>query len=156
MLRVYKQIALATMVGAVIILLKQSPTQAADTLPDPVGKAWKIRAEAATKKLANPGLDKCDKGVELAFKFPNLVTSGKQRSFELKIEIDDLIMVASYSYVGQQLGSFALVALPPEWLAVLKPESKTLNILVSGSNCAFDLCTDDPFITGPCAEKRTR
>ena len=153
MLIVFKQIATA-IVCVATLFLSQSPAQTPDSAPDLVGNAWRSRSEVATKKLATPGLDKCDKALELAFQHPNEVTSGKQRSFELLIEIDSQAMVASYSYVGQRLTSFVLIVLPPEWLAVQKAESKTLNILVEGSNCTFDLCTNDPFITGPCAERQ--
>jgi hypothetical protein len=154
-LTVFKQIALA-MVCVLTILPGQSPAQSAGAAPDPVGKAWNSRAEVATKKLATAGLDKCDKAVELAFQQPNQVTSGRQRSFELLIEIDKQAMVASFTYEGQRLTSFVLLALPPGWLAVQKPESKILNILVAESNCSFELCTNDPFATGPCAEQRVR
>jgi hypothetical protein len=153
MVIVLKQIA-AAIVCVIILFVSQSPAQTPDSTSDPVGNAWKTRAEAATKKLAAPGLDKCDKAVELAFQSPNVVTSGKQRNFELLIDIDGLSMVASYSYTGQQLNSFVLIVLPPEWLAVQKTESKTLNVLVAESNCTFDLCTNDPFIAGPCAERK--
>lgn len=146
MVPVFKQIAVAILC-VVTLFLSQSPAQT----PDPVGDAWRSRAEAATKKLAKPGLDKCDKAVELAFQKPNEVNTGKLRSFELLIEIDDQSMVASYSYAGSRLTSFVLILLPPDWLAVQKAESKTLNILVEGSNCTFDLCTNDPFTPGPCA-----
>ena len=153
MLRVSKQIATA-LVCVVTILTAQSSAQA--PAPDLVGNAWKLRTEAATKKLAAAGLDKCDKGLELAFQHPNEVTSGKQRSFELMIEIDKQAMAASYSYEGQRLTSFVLLALPPGWLAVQKTDSKTLNILVADSNCSFELCTNDPFTAGPCAEQPKR
>lgn len=153
MLPVFKQIS-AAIVCVITLYVSQSPAQTPDSTSDLVGNAWRTRAEVATKKLVAPGLDKCDKAVELAFQKPNVVTSGKQRNFELLIDIDGQAMVASYSYVGQQLTSFDLIILPPEWLAVQKAESKTLNILVAGSNCTFDLCTNDPFITGPCAERR--
>ena len=152
---VIKQIA-AAMVCVVTVFLSQSPAQPLDSTPDSVGKAWRSRAEAATKKLASPGLDKCDKGVEVAFQGSIETTSGKQRSFDLQIEIDGQTMVGYYSYAGQRLTAFVLVELPPGWLAVQKTDSKTLNILVEASNCTFDICTDDPFTTGPCAEKRTR
>jgi len=155
MVPVLKQIA-AAMLCLVTIFLAHSPAQTPDPAPDSVGKAWKARAGAATKKLASPGLDKCDKAVELAFQHHNEVTSGNQRSFDLLIEIESQAMLASYSYVGQRLASFVLLALPPEWLAVQKTDSKTLNILVEGSNCSFDLCTNDPFATGPCAVRRER
>ena len=155
MLPVIKHIVSA-MVCVVTLFLAQSPAQTPDPAPDSVGKAWKTRTESAMKKLAAPGLDKCDKGLELAFQYPNEVTTGTQRSFELLIDIDGQAMVASYSYEGKRMSTFALLALPPGWLAVQKADSKTLNILVTGSNCSFDLCTNDPFTTGPCAEQRTR
>ena len=146
MATVFRQIA-AAIACVVTLFLSQSPAQTSDS----VGNAWRSRAEAATKKLAKPGLDKCDKAVELAFQNPNEVNTGRLRSFELLIEVDDQSMVASYSYAGQRLTSFVLILLPPDWLAVQKAESKTLNILVEDSNCTFDLCTNDPFTTGPCA-----
>lgn len=155
MLTVFKQIAMA-MACVLTILPGQSPAQTAVAAPDPVGKAWNARAGQTTKKLASPGLDKCDKGLELAFRQPNEVTSGRQRSFELLIEIDKQALVASYTYEGQRLTSFVLLALPPGWLAVQKPDSKSLNILVADSNCSFELCTNDPFSTGSCAEQRVR
>lgn len=155
MLPVSKQIAVA-MLCVVTILLLQVPAQAAGLVTDIVGKEWKARAETATKKLASPGLDKCDKALELAFQRPNEVTSGAQRSFELMIEIDSLAMVASYSYEGQRLTSFVLLALPPGWYALQKTTGKSLNILVTGANCTFDLCTNAPFTSGPCAEQPLR
>ena len=153
MLTLSKNAALA-MVCAGTLFVAQSLALAADTTPDPVGTAWKARAETAKKKLALPGLDKCDKGIELSFKQPNEVTSGAKRSFELLIEIDGQAMVASYSYEGQRLSSFVLLALPPGWLALQKTDSKTLSVLVPELNCSFDLCTDDPFTPEPCPEQR--
>jgi len=146
-----KQTVIA-MVCVGTIFLSQSSAQPVNTTPDPVGSAWKTRAETATKKLALPGLDKCDRGVELAFQQFREVTLSKKRNFELMIEIDKEAMVASYSYEGPRLDSFVLLALPPGWLAVQKTAGKTLNILVADSNCSFDLCMNDPFTTGPCAE----
>jgi len=152
MLRLFTQIFLAT-VCLVTVFTSQSPAQTGASVPDPVGAAWKARAGTAAKRLATAGLDQCDKAVELAFRQPNEVASGTQRSFELLIEIDRQALVASYSYERQRLNSFALLALPPGWLAVQKSDSKTLNILVVGANCSFDLCTGDPFTTGPCQQK---
>jgi len=154
MSKVFKQIALAICMG--IICLSESSAQAIDTAPDPVGAAWKTRAETATKKLALPGLDKCDKGVELAFQQLREVTLGKKRSFELVIGIDKQEMAASYSYEGQRLDSFVLLALPTGWLAVQKTDSKTLNILVADANRSFELCMNDPFTAGPCAGQGKR
>lgn len=152
MLIAIKQTVIA-MVCVGTIFLSQSSAQPVATAPDLVGSAWKTRAETATRKLALPGLDKCDKGVELAFQQFREVALSKKRNFELLIEIDKQEMVASYSYEGQRLDSFILLALPPEWLAVQKTDSKTLNILVAGSNCSFDLCMNNPFTAGPCAEQ---
>ena len=143
-------IAIATVVT---IFLAQASAQAADSVPDTVAAAWRARAGAATKKLAAPGLDKCDMGLERAFQESVETTSGKQRSFGLHVTIDGQTMVASYTYVGQRLDAFTLAELPPEWFAVQKAESKALNILVQNSNCTFDLCTNDPFTTGLCAER---
>lgn len=151
MLKVFKQTAIA-MVCVGTVFLSQSSAQPVATASDLVGRAWKIRAETALKKLALPGLDKCDQGVERAFQKFSEVISGKNRSFELMIKIDTQEMVASYSYEGQRLDSFVLLDLPQGWLALQKSDSKTLNILVADSNCSFALCTNDPLTAGPCGE----
>jgi len=156
MLLVSKQIAIA-MFCILTLFLTQASAQSTVAAPDPVEKGWQARAETAIKRLANPGLDKCDSGLEAAFRQPNPVTSATQRSFELMIEIDKQSMVASYTYEGQRLISFALLELPPGWFAVQKTDSKNMNILVAGSNCSFDLCTNDPFAAaGACAGQQTR
>ena len=152
MLIAIKQTVLA-MVCVGTFFLSQASAQSAEPTPDLVGKAWKNRAETAARKLAVPGLDKCDKGVELAFQQFREVSLNKKRNFELMIEIDKEAMAAAYSYEGQRLDSFVLLALPPGWLAVQKTNSKTLNLLVAESNCSFDLCMNDPFTAGPCAEQ---
>jgi hypothetical protein len=149
---VFKQTAMA-MVCVGTIFLSQTSAQAVDTAPDPVRTAWKTRAETATKKLALPGLDKCDRGVELAFQHRREVALGEKRNFVLNIEIDKQELVASYTYEGQRLVSFVLSDLPFGWLVVQKTDSKTLNVLVADSNCSFDLCTNAPFTAGPCAEQ---
>lgn len=144
---------LATALACITTLfLTHAPAESAAPAPDLAGKAWKARSESAAKKLASPGLDKCDKGVERAFQQPNEVTAGTKRSYELQIEIDKEEMVASYTYDGQRLTSFALLALPPGWLVVQKTDSRALNILVTGANCSFDLCPRDPLTTGPCTD----
>ena len=156
MLNIYKQIALAV-AGVAVVFLAQPPlVLAADSAPDVVRKAWSVRAAASAKKLAAPGLDKCDTGIEGAFRYPEETTSGKLRSFKLTIDIDGQEMVVSYSYVGQRLNAFILDELPPGWLAEQKTESKTLRIIVESSNCTFALCTNDPFISGACAEQPER
>ena len=145
----YKQIAGALAVVATV-LLAQSPVTAANAAPDTVGKAWKARAEAAKKKLAAPGLDKCDKGLALAFQHPEETNSEKLRSFTLMVNIDGQTLAATYAYTGERLISFLLYELPLEWLAEQKTDSKTLRIIVESAKCSFDLCTNDPFSPGPC------
>jgi len=123
--------------------------------PDPVSAAWRARAELAAKRLAGPGLDACDRGVELAFQHPEEKVTGSRRAFFLSIEVDGNAMLVTYSYEMQRLEAFGVVALPPGWFALQKAGSKTLTVLLShGSKCALDLCTDDPTAGGPCAEKR--
>jgi hypothetical protein len=150
MVKAYKQVLLVAMCS-VVVFQSQSSARAAGSAPDSVGKAWSDRAAAATKKLAAPGLDKCDKGVEEAFQYPEETTSGNLRSFNLMIDIDGQEMVVSYSYVGQLLKAFILDELPPGWLAEQKTDSKTLKIIVESSKCTFELCTNDPFVSGQCA-----
>jgi hypothetical protein len=152
---IIKQTAMA-MVCVGTIFLFQSSAQSVVAAPDLVGMAWKTRAETATKKLALPGLDKCDKGVELAFQQYQEVALGNKRNFALMIEIDKQAMVASYTYEGQLLDSFVLRDLPQGWIVVQKTGSKTLNILVEDSNCSFALCTNDPFTAGACLEQGKR
>jgi hypothetical protein len=140
----------------VVLGAGDQPARAAETEPDAIGKAWRARAALAAKKLAGPGLDACDRGVEAAFQHPSEKVSGNQRSFLLTIEVGDQAMMVSYSYEGQRLDSFAIVALPARWFALQKADSKTLTVLLGSGKCALDLCTNDPLIDGPCVEKRAR
>lgn len=151
----FKHIAIAV-VCLVTVFLSQSSAQPPGPAADAIGTAWKARASAATKRLGTAGLDKCDKGLELAFQQFNEVTSGRQRSFELLIEIDNQAMVASYTYEDPRMTSFALLAVPPGWLVVQKPDNRALNILIAAANCSFELCTIDPFASGACAEQQSR
>ena len=143
-----KRIALAV----VIIFLATFSVRIADSALDDIGRQWKDRAEAASKRLATSELDECDKAVERAFQDVKESVSGAKRIFELKINISDQTMVVYYSFEGQRLGDFVLGTLPPGWVAIQKTDSKTISILVGKSDCAFDLCTSNPFIIGPCTE----
>lgn len=145
-------LASIVILGAVV-----RPAAAGTATPDPVSAAWRARAKLAAKKLAGPGLDACDRGVELAFQHPEEKVSGNRRDFILAIEVDGKTMLVTYSYETQRLEAFGILALPPGWLALQKAGSKTLTVLLSSaSKCALDLCTDDPTAGGPCAEKRAR
>ena len=155
MTKAYKRVVLVAVCGAVVFLA-QSPAGAAGSAPDIVGKAWRDRAASATKKLAVPAQDRCDKGVEEAYQDPEVTTSGTMRNYNLIIDIDGQEMMVSYSYAGQELNAFILDELPPGWLAEQKPGSKTLRIIVESAKCTFDLCTNDPFTSGPCEERGGR
>lgn len=125
-----------------------SPAKA-DDLKD----AWHERAESAEIKLKAPGLDACDKAYEQAFASSTERTAGTQRTFNLTFDIGTGRMSAAYVYDGNRLSGFLLAALPPRWLAVQKAGGKTLSILIQEAQCAFDLCTDDPFAVGPCSPR---
>lgn len=121
---------------------------------DAVDKAWQQRAEQARKKLAGPGLDECDKGLERAFaSVKQMPSNDDQRAYALNIEVAGQTMQAAYFYNGAQLTDFMLVSLPQSWMAKQKTNSKLLSILVMKANCALDLCTDDPFSGGACPKK---
>lgn len=122
-------------------------TAKADDLKD----AWNARAESAEIKLKGPGLDACDKAYEHAFASSTERMAGTQRSFNLTFDIGTERMRAAYVYDGNRLSGFLIVALPPRWLTVQKMDGKTLSVLVQEAQCAFDLCTDDPFALGPCS-----
>lgn len=150
--RILSLLASIAIFGAVV-----RPADAGEVAPDPISAAWRARAELAGKKLAGPGLDACDRGVELAFQHPKENVSGSRHDFLLAIEVDGKEMLVTYSYESQRLEAFGIVALPPRWFALQKADSKTLTVLLSnGSKCALDLCTNDPTADGPCAERRAR
>ncbi|HVP63136.1 MAG TPA: hypothetical protein VMT11_21440 [Myxococcaceae bacterium] len=121
---------------------------------DPVQAGWSARAELAKRRLAKGGLDACDAAVEKAFQAAKQTQEMDWRTFDLSIDVGGQVLLALYRYQGNQLDSFALVALPPQWVAYQKAESKTLRfILGPPQNCAFSLCTRGPTDDGPCAEK---
>ncbi len=145
------------LIGLFIILHAFTMVQAEKgTSSDPIGNAWKLRSEAATKKLAESGLDVCDKAIESAFKDVTETFSGKQRTFELRIVIGDQAMIVMYNYKGQELEGIGIAKVPPRWMITQKADSKIISVLIIDSNCAFDLCTNDPFSKGPCSDQSTR
>ncbi len=123
----------------------------ADSNGDQISNAWRQRSLLAAKKLAGPGLDACDRGLELAFQHPKEFMAGTLRTYELTVQVSNQTLLASYSYKGQKLASFELIFLPPGWIARQRVDSKTLSILVGTADCALDFCTNNPFASGPCS-----
>jgi hypothetical protein len=134
----------------VTILLLPLTHAVANTNGDPIANAWRQRAQVAAKKLAEPGLDACDRGIELAFQKAKESTTGTIRTYELLVQVSKQTLRAAYSYEGQKLSSFELISLPPNWFARQRVDSKTLSIIVGTANCAMDFCTDNPLVPGSC------
>lgn len=117
-------------------------------------QAWQSRSKLATDKLKQPKLDACDVAVEKAFQ--NAV--GKQGDgltiYELNIQIGNETMRAAYSYKDKTLNDFLLISLPSRWLAHQSPNSQLFSVVVVNSNCAFDLCVNNPFSTSSCSAQQ--
>lgn len=121
---------------------------------DEVDKAWKARAERAAKKLAQPGLDECDRAVEVAFQNAKVESKGG-RLYPLEIHIGTERLLVGYHYEGTKLKDFSLYGVPAKWMVHQPVASKTISVVLGdGPRCAFDLCSNDPFSDGPCAEKK--
>lgn len=134
-------------------LLACSVALAAET-KDPVQAAWTARAALGRSRLAKGGLDGCDTALEKAFQEAKQTTERDGRTFDLAIEVGGQTLLVLYRYHGNKLDSFALVAVPPQWVAYQKAESKTLRFILGPPNsCAFSLCTRGPTDDGPCIEK---
>ncbi len=146
----YKKKLLITLLAMTVTALSLKAAVTAAPADDELVKSWAKRASTAKKRLAAPGLDACDMAVERAFQRVKESTTGKFRSFGLQVDISGKVLTASYSYRDGRLVSFELITLPGRWIARQRAESKTLSILVPDANCAFDLCTSDPFAAGPC------
>ena len=137
---------------ALLVALLAAPVTRADEPKDPVGATWRARADLAKRRLAQGGLDACDTAVEKGFQgFKE--TKKDARIFELSIDVDGKVLVVFYRYQGNELDGFAMVSVPPQWLAYQKANSKTLRFLLGPpQSCAFSLCTRGPTDDGPCAE----
>ncbi len=122
----------------------------ADSTGDQTANVWRQRARVAVKKLTEPGLDACDRGLELAFQQPKESTTGNLRTYDLFVQVSNQTLRASYSYKDQKLSSFQLISLPLNWFARQRVDSKTLSIIVGTANCVMDFCTNDPLVLGPC------
>jgi len=122
---------------------------------DDLSNTWHSRAERARAALKEPTLDACDKAYEHAYASAREENAGDQRYFHLAFDIGTGRMRVAYVYEANRLANFLIVALPPQWLAVQKADGKTLSVLVQEAQCAFDLCTNDPFAAGPCKGEAT-
>jgi hypothetical protein len=139
--------------AGLVSLLASSVTLAADA-KDPVQATWTARAELARGRLAKGGLDVCDTAVEKAFQAAKQTAEKDGRTFDLSIAVDGQVLLAVYRYRGNTLDGFGLVAVPRQWVAYQKAESKAIRfILGPPQNCAFSLCTRGPTDDGECAEK---
>lgn len=141
-----------SLAGLVSILA--SPAALAADTKDPVQATWNARADLAKRRLAKGGLDACDTAVEKAFQAAKQTPEKDGRTFDLSIDVEGQVLLALYRYRGNTLDGFALVAVPPQWIAYQKADSKTFRfILGPPQNCAFNLCTRGPTDDGACAEK---
>jgi hypothetical protein len=142
----------STLLPALLSLLV-APVTRAEEPKDPVEAAWRARADLAKQRLAKGGLDACDTAVEKGFQGVK-ETKKDARIFELSVDVDGQVLVVFYRYEGNTLDGFAMVSVPPQWLAYQKANSKTFRFLLgSPQSCAFSLCTRGPTDDGPCAEK---
>ena len=98
--------ATAMILGAFFLPVR--PGYGAEPGGDEIGNAWKARAAKAAKNLAGGGLDACDMAFERAFERPKEGSSGALRVFELTFDIKGKKMIASYSYEGARLDTFAI------------------------------------------------
>ncbi|QSQ19445.1 hypothetical protein JY651_29490 [Pyxidicoccus parkwayensis] len=141
-------------VVASLVMLGSAPgTPARGGAPatDSVAAAWKTRAELASKRLESAGLDACDRAVEMAFKSATASSKGGKRMFALELAIKGKTMMVAWGYNGQKLDDFSIATLPPRWFIRQVAGHKTLSVLPSELDCAFDLCPDDPLANGPCS-----
>jgi hypothetical protein len=140
---------------AMLVALLTSSAARAEDPKDPVEATWRARADLAKRRLAQGGLDACDTGLERAFQAAKQ-TKEKQkdgRTYDLSIDVGGQVLVVVYRYEGNQLDGFALVVVPPQFVAFQKADSKTFRFLLGPpQSCAFSLCTRGPTADGPCAE----
>ncbi|WP_223633235.1 hypothetical protein [Corallococcus sp. EGB] len=87
----------------------------------------------------------------MAFKSAEASTPSGNPRFVLTIEIDGQVRLLAWNYTGQKLAGFNVGNVPPRWLLRQVAGKKTLTVLPSGSNCAFDLCPQEPLANGPCS-----
>ena len=115
-----------------------------------IDKIWNERVKIADKILSKTGLDSCDRAIENAYKNVNLNRRNGNKVYELNIKINKKNMKVGFSYIGESLDSFLLFNIPQYLIVVQKSKSKTLTVLNQKQNCAFDICTNNPTLVGPC------
>ncbi|AKQ63250.1 hypothetical protein A176_000162 [Myxococcus hansupus] len=71
--------------------------------------------------------------------------------FALRIELEGKDMMVTWGYDGQKLADFGIVTLPPQWFIRQVAGQKTLTVLSSEFECAFDLCPDAPIAGSRCS-----
>jgi hypothetical protein len=128
------------------------PAPRRDGPEDAVSRAWSLRAATATKRLGGKGLDACDRAVEQAFASAKVKSNGTDRTWFLTVEVGGQQMLVGWAYEGTQLKDFVVGALPPRWFLRKPAGSRVLTVLVSTSECALDLCPDDPLADAPCGK----
>lgn len=142
-------------VAAISLLMLGStpstPARGGSPGTDSVAAAWKARAELASKRLEGTGLDACDRAVEMAFKSPDVGNNNGKRMFVLRLEIGGKAMMVGWGYDDQKLADFSIATLPPRWITRQVAGQKTLTVLPAESNCAFDLCPNEPLANGRCS-----
>lgn len=140
------------LLGQLALTSPTAPARVAEPAGDVVAQGWSARAALASKRLAGSGLDACDRGLERAFARAKVKGEGTKRTWLLEIEVEGerLPMLAAFGYEGIKLQDFLVVGLPPGWLLRQAVGSRTLSVLLSGPNCAFDLCPASPLSGAPC------
>ena len=129
------------MLGALVALMLSQDAAA-------VEKAWKARAELATKKLEGKGLDECDRALELAFQKFGTTSGRNGTTHELVIRVGAETFLAAYTYDAGTLKDFSMFSVPSKWMVHQPTGTKTISVMTG--KCTFDLCSDDPFSDGPC------
>jgi hypothetical protein len=95
-------------------------------------------------------LDACDIAVEKAFQNVSIKQGNGQTIYELSIQLNNQTMKAGYSYKKNVLHDFLLISLPSRWMAHQSPNGKAFSVVVIDSNCALDLCINNPFGSSSC------
>jgi hypothetical protein len=142
-----------TMAAIVAAAITFTTAQRAEAGDDAVAKAWKDRAEIAARKLAGSKLDLCDSALEKGFLAVKEQKADNPRLYMITVNVSGQIYRAGYSFDGDKVASFVQAELPEDWITIQNSNSKTLSVVAAPANCAFDLCTTDPFANGPCEAK---
>ncbi len=119
-----------------------------------ISQTWQSRSKLATDKLKQHKLDACDIAVEKAFQHAVGKQGDGSTIYELNIQVGNETMKAAYSYKDRILNDFILISLPSRWFAHQIPNSQLFSVVVVDSNCAFDLCVNNPLSTSSCSAQQ--